>query len=79
MAVARSLILEPKLILADEPTGNLDPDTGREVEDLICELNERKRVGLIVATHNRVLAGRMGRQLELRQGRLFPFAEPATA
>jgi lipoprotein-releasing system ATP-binding protein len=78
VAVARSLILEPKLILADEPTGNLDPDTGREVEDLICELNERKGIGLIVTTHNRVLAARMGRQLELRQGRLFPFSGPAT-
>jgi lipoprotein-releasing system ATP-binding protein len=73
VAVARSLILEPKLILADEPTGNLDPDTGREIEDLICELNERSGVGLIVTTHNRLLAARMGRQLELRDGRLFPY------
>lgn len=73
VAVARSLILEPKLVLADEPTGNLDPETGREIEDLICELNERQGAGLIVATHNRGLAARMGRQLELRQGRLFPY------
>jgi len=78
VAVARSLILEPKLVLADEPTGNLDPDTGREVEDLICELNERKGAGLIIATHNRGLAGRMGRQFELRQGRLFPYHAEAT-
>lgn len=73
VAVARSLILEPKLVLADEPTGNLDPDTGKEIEDLICELNERNGVGLIVTTHNRGLAARMGRQLELRQGSLFPY------
>jgi lipoprotein-releasing system ATP-binding protein len=78
VALARSLILEPKLVLADEPTGNLDPDTAQEVEDLICSLNERKGVALIVATHNRGLVARMGRQLELRQGRLFPYhvAEP---
>jgi len=72
VAVARSLILEPKLVLADEPTGNLDPDTGREIEDIICELNECKGVGLIVTTHNRGLAARMNRQLELRQGNLYP-------
>jgi len=73
VAVARSLILEPKLVLADEPTGNLDPDTGREVEDVICELNESKGVGLIVTTHNRSLAARMNRQMELRQGQLFSY------
>ena len=71
VAVARSLILEPNLILADEPTGNLDPDTGREIEDVICELNESKGVGLIVTTHNHGLAARMSRQLELRQGQLL--------
>lgn len=73
VAVARSLILEPKLVLADEPTGNLDPNTALEIEDLICALNERKGAALIVTTHNRGLVARMGRQLELRQGRLFPF------
>ena len=71
VAVARSLILEPNLILADEPTGNLDPETGREIEDVICELNESKGVGLIVTTHNHGLAARMSRQLELRQGQLL--------
>jgi len=59
--------------LADEPTGNLDPDTAQEVEDLICALNERKGVALIVTTHNRGLVARMGRQMELREGRLFPY------
>lgn len=79
VAVARSLILAPKLVLADEPTGNLDPDTGREIEDVICELNESKGVGLIVTTHNRGLAARMSRQMELRQGQLFLYRdEPAT-
>lgn len=73
VAVARSLILEPKLVLADEPTGNLDPHTGADVEELICRLNEEKGVSLILTTHNRQLAARMGRQLELYEGRLREF------
>ena len=72
VAIARSLILGPRVMLADEPTGNLDPATAGEIEDLLCGLNEDRGLGLIVTTHNRQLAGRMNRQLELRGGRLFP-------
>lgn len=72
VAVARSVILEPQLILADEPTGDLDPHTGEEVENLLFRLNENQGVALVVATHNRQFAAKMGRQLELREGRLFP-------
>ncbi len=74
VAIARSLILGPRVMLADEPTGNLDPDTAGEIEDLLCGLNEKRGLGLIVTTHNRQLAARMNRQLELRGGRLYPFA-----
>ena len=74
VAIARSLILEPRVMLADEPTGNLDPGTAGEIEDLLCGLNEERGLGLIVTTHNRQLAGRMNRQMELREGRLFPVA-----
>ncbi len=72
VAVARSMILEPKLILADEPTGDLDPHTGEEIEKLLFRLNEERGVALIVATHNWQFARRIGRQVELREGRLFP-------
>ncbi len=72
VAVARSLILEPKLIMADEPTGDLDPHTGEEIEKLLFRLNEERGVALIVATHNWQFARRIGRQMELREGRLFP-------
>jgi len=72
VAVARSVILEPQLILADEPTGDLDPHTGEEVENLLFRLNENQGVALVVATHNRQFSAKMGRQLELREGRLFP-------
>lgn len=72
VAIARSLILEPRVMLADEPTGNLDPATAGEIEDLLCGLNEKRGLGLVVTTHNRHMAGRMNRQMELRDGRLFP-------
>ncbi|MFQ5849149.1 MAG: ABC transporter ATP-binding protein [Candidatus Binatia bacterium] len=72
VAVARALILEPKLILADEPTGNLDPHTGDEIQNLLFRLNEEKGVGLIIATHSWELATRIGRRMELRNGRFFP-------
>lgn len=72
VAVARSVILEPQLILADEPTGDLDPATGEEIQNLLFRLNEERRVAFVVATHNRRFAARVGRQMELREGRLFP-------
>ncbi|MGH7772419.1 MAG: ABC transporter ATP-binding protein [Candidatus Binatia bacterium] len=72
VAVARSVILEPHLILADEPTGDLDPNTGEEIQNLLFRLNEERGVAFVVATHNRQFAARIGRQMELRQGRLFP-------
>lgn len=77
VAIARSLVLGPRLMLADEPTGNLDPAAAGEVEDLLCRLNETRGLGLITTTHNRQLARRMSRQLELRDGRLFPAADEA--
>jgi len=72
VSVARSLILEPKLIMADEPTGDLDPHTGEEIENLLFGLNEDRGLALVVATHNWQFARRIGRQMELREGRLFP-------
>jgi len=75
VALARSMILEPSLLLADEPTGDLDPRTGTEVQDLMLRFNEERNVALVVATHNREFASRIGWQLELREGCLRPFQE----
>ena len=72
VAVARSVVLQPKLILADEPTGSLDLRIGEEVQDLLFQLNERNGVSLIIATHNREFAQKIGRQAQLRDGRLGP-------
>lgn len=71
VAVARSVILQPKLLLADEPTGSLDLRIGEEVHEILFRLNEEKGVALVVATHNREFAEKIGRRMELREGRLF--------
>ena len=70
VAIARSLINEPKIILADEPTGSLDPSTGEKVADLLIESNQGKGVALIVVTHNPGLAAKMGTTYRLEGGRL---------
>jgi len=69
VAVARALVLEPKVLLADEPTGNLDTRTGESVFDLLTELNQIKGVTLIIVTHNLKLAEKMSRQIHLVDGR----------
>lgn len=72
VAVARAVVLQPKLILADEPTGSLDLRIGEEVQDLLFHLNQKEGVSLIIATHNREFAQKIGRQAELQDGRLNP-------
>ena len=69
VAVARALVLEPKVLLADEPTGNLDTKAGESVFDLLQELNRIKRVTLIVVTHNLKLAEKLSRQIRLIDGK----------
>ncbi len=70
VAVARALINEPKLLLADEPTGSLDEETAQSIADLLVELNRDVRVTLIVVTHSQKLAERIGDVMELHGGRL---------
>jgi lipoprotein-releasing system ATP-binding protein len=69
-AVARALNNRPKLILADEPTGSLDPASADTVADLLLALNRDHGVTLIVVTHNLAIAKRMGKTFELRNGKL---------
>jgi len=70
VAIARSLINQPKIILADEPTGSLDPTTGEKIADLLLRTNEIARVALVVVTHNPGLAQRMQKTYRLEGGRL---------
>ena len=70
VAIARSLAMSPKLILADEPTGNLDWVTGREIADLMLRLNREEGVAMVIATHNSRLAERMSRHMEIVNGQI---------
>jgi len=72
-AVVRALINEPKLLLADEPTGSLDRKSANSLTELLLELNREEGVALVVVTHAEALAQRMSRILELRDGRLQPW------
>ena len=71
VALARALVLEPKILLADEPTGNLDTETGKKIEDILLALNRTKGITLIVVTHNPSLADRMSHRIGLRDGRIY--------
>lgn len=70
VAVARALVLGPQLVLADEPTGNLDPETGEGVLQLLLSLNHDMGVAMVVVTHNETLAAAMDRTLRLKHGML---------
>ncbi|SFS20983.1 putative ABC transport system ATP-binding protein [Yoonia litorea] len=70
VAIARTLAPKPALVLADEPTGNLDEDTARVVMDLMLDLAADTGAGLLMVTHSQALAGRLGRRLHLKAGRI---------
>ena len=71
VAIARAVLLRPRVLLADEPTGNLDESTGAQVGELMARLNADLGMTLVVVTHNQELAASLGRALELRAGTLY--------
>ncbi len=77
VAVARSLVLKPAVLLADEPTGNLDTKTGETIHDLLMSLNREDGITAVIATHNMEFAGRLSRQVTLLDGRVVvPLFKP---
>lgn len=77
VALARAFVVRPKVLLADEPTGNLDAATGAGVIDLLFELNSERGTTLLLVTHDESLAGRCGRRVRLSAGRVFSEQEAA--
>ncbi len=71
VAIARALVMSPQLLLADEPTGNLDLETGAMVADLLVGLQKEENLAMVIATHNHKLAERMSRHLEIAGGRIL--------
>lgn len=71
VAIARALAGEPALILADEPTGNLDADTAQEIMGLLLELNRTQAVTLVMVTHDATLAKQLDRRLHVQSGRII--------
>lgn len=70
VAIARALAMSPRIVFADEPTGNLDPQTAGHVEDLFLRLNRESATSLVLVTHNEKLANRLDKKCYLIGGRL---------
>ncbi len=73
VAIARALANNPKLLFADEPTGNLDPGTAGEVFNMLIDQVRKRKIGALIATHNLELADQMDRILEIRNGAINPY------
>ena len=70
VAIARSLANDPKIILADEPTGNLDSASGKEIIEFLCKLNQEKGVTLAIVTHDQYIASHTDRTVYLKDGQI---------
>lgn len=70
VAIARALVMRPKILLADEPTGNLDTATGEGIIELLLQLNRDENLAMVVATHNPLFAVKMSRHMEIADGRI---------
>ena len=76
MAIARALANEPRVVLADEPTGNLDTETGEEIIELLTALSSERRQTIVFVTHNPEIAKRAARVVRMQDGRLLAAVAP---
>jgi len=79
VAIARALVLRPLLLLADEPTGNLDKQTSRRIHELLLSLNRDLAMTLVVATHNHELSALMSRKMTIVDGKINEIEDTAQA
>jgi putative ABC transport system ATP-binding protein len=79
VCIARALVTDPQVIFADEPTGNLDSNTGEAIEHLLFEMNREKGITLIVVTHDPELAAKCRRVIELKDGEIISDSQAAIA
>ncbi len=71
VAIARALIMKPKLMLADEPTGNLDSKTGHDIMDLLMQLNQKDRITVVLVTHEKDIAAYAKRIIKIKDGKII--------
>ena len=74
VAIARALVAQPQVVLADEPTGNLDPKTSEVIWDLFLRLQAERKLAFVIATHNHDLARKADRGYRLVEGRAVPWS-----
>ncbi|MDH3195432.1 MAG: ATP-binding cassette domain-containing protein, partial [Hyphomicrobiales bacterium] len=79
VAIARAMVVEPRLLIADEPTGNLDAGTGGDIADLIFQAAAEQETTLLLVTHDAVLAGRCSRTVRMDSGRLIDDKDASAA
>ena len=79
VAIARAFVTEPKVLFADEPTGNLDEETAHQIQGLLFELNRTLKTTLILVTHDLEFAKKCGRVVQLLHGELSPYTQPQTS
>jgi lipoprotein-releasing system ATP-binding protein len=70
VAIARALMMQPKILLADEPTGNLDRNTGKDIVELLLRIREEEGLSMVIVTHNQQLADKMTKVMEIVDGKL---------
>lgn len=71
VAIARAVVMRPKILLADEPTGNLDSHTGQEIMKLLVSLNKEFKMGIIMVTHDKSLVSQLDRKFEIKDGKIY--------